>query len=163
VCDREAVILSKTMDQLREHGFVLPPPTDAEIAAGTAPQSPITVNTYIIDRTMVSRLYAVNARVQPRLVSLLFLWEEECRRWAKLDAEERDIRELLAQPGMEHDADLNLALEAVRLKFGLLPSQRAERTTTETHLPPPKHDPMRDAELPGYEQTQAQAQGVRYG
>jgi hypothetical protein len=167
VCDREKFILAKTLKQLQDHGFVAAPPdgkknhpapptTEAEDLTSS---SPITVNTYIIDRTMVSKLYAVNARVQPRLVSLLFFWEEECQRWAALDAEEREILGIMRQQEHEGDPDLLLALEAVQLKKRLLPSQRADRTTTAATRPPPVEMPGNkvdvDAELPGYDQAQS--------
>ncbi len=141
ICDPEPVILSMTIKQLRQHGYLLSPPSDP----AAADPSPMTVNTYIIDRSIVQKLYAVNVRVQPRLISLLFFWEEECQRWAKLDQEERDILDAMrGSEGVEND-DLEMVLRAVMMQRTLLPSQRAERTTTAISTVPAP-----DGDVPNY-------------
>ncbi|KAL5326958.1 hypothetical protein ACEPPN_004647 [Leptodophora sp. 'Broadleaf-Isolate-01'] len=86
----------------------------------------MTVNTVGITKNFAHQLASISVHAQRKLVGLLFFWEEECTRWMLLDGEEREIVGLLEMDG--ESTDLRVALEAVRLKRILMPSERAEGT-----------------------------------
>jgi hypothetical protein len=118
--------LSKKVHQaLRKHKIVLPAP-EAGSNKGQAATETMTVNTAGVTKEFASQMAMISVHAQRKLVGLLFFWEEECMRWKLLDQEEREILDALKQN--EGNADLDCALEAVRMKMKLLPSKRGEGT-----------------------------------
>lgn len=63
---------------------------------------------------------------QREFVMLLFFWEEEITRWQFLDADERDIRQKLQEPGLVDGSMIELeeALKTVQARKRILPSLR---------------------------------------
>lgn len=143
ICDHIKVA-EKTLKILQKYGYALPPPPPNSPAAPAAsssgsqnaaatvstPAPTTTVNTYIIDKNLPSRFAIISVHAHRKLISLLFFWEEECIRWNMLDKQEAEILEIMKTPGASEIEDLKVALEQVRLKKLLLPSQRAEGTST---------------------------------
>jgi hypothetical protein len=116
--------LSKKVHQaLIKHKIVLPAP-EAGSSKGQAATETMTVNTAGVTKGFASQMAMISVHAQRKLVGLLFFWEEECMRWKLLDQEEREILDALKQN--EGNADLDCALEAVRMKMKLLPSKRGE-------------------------------------
>jgi len=106
-----------------KNGIIHPVP-DSSSSSGQ--EETLTVNTGGVTKAFASQLAVISVHAQRKLVGLLFFWEEECTRWKLLDQEEREI--LSALEANKGNADLECALEAVRLKMKLLPSQRGEET-----------------------------------
>lgn len=115
-----------------------------------------TVFTERIGRDFVNQLAVISVHAQRKLVGALFFWEDECKRWALLGQEEEEILKTmeLEQEGGLPDYDgvgreevgeagssagrgnvkhqLDVALEAVKMKRGLVPSARGEATANVT-------------------------------
>lgn len=71
-----------------------------------------------------------------RVVSLLFVFEEQAARWRLLEQEEAELNELLRQPPSGMQSELEVRLQAVRYKKALLPSQQdTSGTQRESELP----------------------------
>jgi len=86
----------------------------------------MTVNTAGVTKNFANQLAVISVHAQRKLVGMLFFWEEELTRLKLLDMEEREI--LGAMEGDQENADLRVALDAVRMKKKLLPSKRSEGT-----------------------------------
>jgi len=123
---------TKVYKALVKAHIILPVPS-CSISSSSAANSagePMTVNTAAIGKGFASQLAVISVHAQRKLVGMLFFWEEECTRWNLLDAEEREIlRALDKNPG---NVDLEVALEAVKMRKNLLPSQGAEGTANVT-------------------------------
>jgi hypothetical protein len=116
--------LSKKVHKaLLKNKIILPIP-DSSSSSGQG--ETLTVNTGGVTKEFASQLAVISVHAQRKLVGLLFFWEEECMRWKLLDQEEREI--LSALEANKGNADLECALEAVRMKMRLLPSKRGEET-----------------------------------
>ncbi len=145
ICDNIKTA-QKTLKALIKNGYVQAgpdsplSPSSAGASAPPPPESPVTVNTHIIDRHFSSRLAIIPVHSQRRLISLLFFWEEECNRWRALDREEAEIRQAMKTSDSH---DLKVALDSVLLKQRLLPSMRSEGAGTTV-------PPGREEQLPSY-------------
>jgi len=121
--------LSKKVHKaLVKNRIILPIPNSSS-SAGQG--ETLTVNTGGVTKGFASQLAVISVHAQRKLVGLLFFWEEECMRWKLLDQEEREILAALEQN--KGNADLECALEAVRMKMRLLPSKRGEGTVNVGH------------------------------
>ncbi|KAG4430778.1 hypothetical protein IFR05_013747 [Cadophora sp. M221] len=118
------ILSRKVLGTLVKNGTVVPAPGGEDGREGGEVQ--MTVNTAAITKNFAHQLASISVHAQRKLVGLLFFWEEECTRWMLLDGEEGEIGGLLEVHG--ESTDLTVALEAVRLKMVLMPSQRAEGT-----------------------------------
>lgn len=118
--------LSKKVHKaLVKHKLILPP-SEASSSTGQAATETLTVNTAGVTKSFASQMAMISVHAQRKLVGLLFFWEEECMRWKLLDQEEREIVDALKSN--QGNADLECALEAVRMKMKMLPSKRGEGT-----------------------------------
>ncbi|KAE9379139.1 hypothetical protein N431DRAFT_434147 [Stipitochalara longipes BDJ] len=118
-------VSKKVNKALVKHGIILPVP-EVSSSSGQAGTETMTVNTAGISKRFASQMAIISVHAQRKLVGLLFFWEEECMRWKLLDQEEREIIDALKVN--ERNADLECALEAVRMKMKMLPSKRGEET-----------------------------------
>jgi hypothetical protein len=118
-------VSKKVHKALVKHGIILPL-LGVSSSSGQAAAETMTVNTAGITKGFASQMAVISVHAQRKLVGLLFFWEEECTRWKLLDQEEREIVDALKTN--EGNADLQCALEAVRMKIKLLPSKRGEET-----------------------------------
>lgn len=72
----------------------------------------------------------ISVAAQRKLVGVLFFWEEEVIRWRLLNEEELEIETTIEVVKREHGegaetlCDLNIALEKVRMKRRMKPSER---------------------------------------
>jgi hypothetical protein len=66
----------------------------------------------------------ISVAAQRKLIGLLCFWEEEVVRWRLLDEEEAEIMEAIELTGTE-TVDLGIALERVKMRRQMRPSQRA--------------------------------------
>ncbi len=108
---------SKTViKSLRKHG----------ILSSSTVKPPI--NTAAITKNFANQVAIISVYAQRKLVGMLFFWEDECTRWAKLDLEEEEIIKAMGGQVADNE-DLAMALKAIDMQKKLLPSQRAEATT----------------------------------
>ncbi|RFU26824.1 hypothetical protein B7463_g9521, partial [Scytalidium lignicola] len=128
---------------LVKHNILVPTPNDLSPSPPPT-QDPdrnvMPVNTSGITKNFANQLAVISVHAQRKLVGMLFFWEEECMRWNVLDGEEKEIMESIEMNGETND--LTVALEAVKMKRGLLPSMRGEWTINV--------GPGRGHELPRY-------------
>lgn len=175
VCESQRTA-EKTLKLLRQHAYVLEPPTDDDdtpststtnrsmTTAFTVPSlgvanlpAGLTVHTAFVDKNLPGRLAHLSTNAQRRLVRLLYFWEKECTRWQRLVEEEEDLEmSLTARPAVQKGDDHRLQLlERVRRQRRLLPSERAGETTEgargETSTAGPSSSSSRAARTPAYE------------
>ena len=120
---------------LVKHQYILAAP----VGSADVEHPAMTVDTNIIDRSFARNLPTLSMLAHRKLVCLLFFWEEEVNRWRMLLHDESIIRDALATATGPTVQDLTIALEAVEIKKMLLPSQRAEGTST---VIPPRPEPL---------------------
>jgi hypothetical protein len=110
---------------LVKHDYILPAPAPGDPVPSSA-ETPLTVNTLHIGRNFSHQMSIISQHAHRKLVSLLFFWEEEVNRWRVLDREEVEIQAAMGALEGYAVEDLKVALEAVRIRKRLLPSERAE-------------------------------------
>jgi hypothetical protein len=109
-----------------------PPDTKQDFKQPTLP-----FNAEAITRNFANQMAVISVHAQRKLIGVLFFWEEECKRWAALDAEEAALLHELDLPGYQEQSKnenvhLNLQLESVSRRRYQLPSMRAEVTVNVT-------------------------------
>jgi hypothetical protein len=141
IVDHEALAKQVYKILVKKGYLLLPPPTTQDQDRDPGAATPVmTVNTHKIDRHFSHHFSIISVHAHRKLVSLLFFWEEEVNRWRMLDSEENEIQQALESAIGGHGVqDLGVALESVRMKKMLLPSQRAEGAST---VFPPKNEPL---------------------
>ncbi|OQO03157.1 hypothetical protein B0A48_11412 [Cryoendolithus antarcticus] len=137
----KADVSERLHEALTKAGLLLPAPPPG--VAGPSLSDAITVDTSKFDRHFVKETPFLPAFALRRTVSLLFFWEEECMRMRALEREEEELKQLRSQAGTDMHDELDMRLEAVRMKQAMLPSQRQHETT---HLNRPDQE-----ELPAYD------------
>ncbi|KAK6434558.1 hypothetical protein LTR95_009257 [Oleoguttula sp. CCFEE 5521] len=137
----KADVSERLHEALTKAGMLLtaPPPGASVASSGDA----ITVDTSRFDRHFVKEVPFLPAFALRRTVSLLFFWEEECMRMRSLEREEEELKQLRSQNSADMHAELDMRLEAVRMKRAMLPSQRQHETSHLSHV---DHE-----ELPAYD------------
>jgi hypothetical protein len=89
------------------------------------PAHPNGIDTTKIDSKFANKLSFISIYAQRKVVGLLFFWEQEVVRWRLLDEEEAEIKEVIGE-GKDVPADLKVALERVKMRRGMRPSEREE-------------------------------------
>ncbi|QIW96045.1 hypothetical protein AMS68_001563 [Peltaster fructicola] len=115
-------------DALFRIAIINRPPADASEAY-------MPVDTTKITRDFANQLYFCNGFVLRRVISLLFVFEEQCVRLRMLDAEEREIKSILANPPPGLEGELQLRLQAVHTKRALLPSEQNQKESAQDDPP----------------------------
>ncbi|KAH8658630.1 hypothetical protein BGZ60DRAFT_531317 [Tricladium varicosporioides] len=144
----------KVWKGLVKNGIILPSPESGKGGGNPVKGEQVTVNTRNITSNFANQHATISVHAQRKVVGLLFFWEEECVRLSLLDSEEEEIlaavreREGVGRGQVEGEGgesggrDLEVALESVRIRRGLVPSKRAEDTANV--------GVGRGHELPGY-------------
>ncbi|KAK6434476.1 hypothetical protein LTR95_009344 [Oleoguttula sp. CCFEE 5521] len=137
----KADVSERLHEALTRAGMLLPVPAPGTDTSSSS--DAITVDTSKFDRHFVKEVPFLPAFALRRTVSLLFFWEEECMRMRSLDREEEELKQLRSHAGTDMHDELDMRLEAVRMKRAMLPSQRKDETS---HLGRTDHE-----ELPAYD------------
>jgi hypothetical protein len=108
---------------------------------GIVHQGPPYVSTNKIESNFANKLAKLPQHSQKRLVSLLFDWEEEVRRWAVLEDEEKEVKTIIEetkQVGGDAGHYEKRLLEIEGLKR-LKPSMRQARPAAHAEQAPPAY------------------------
>jgi hypothetical protein len=109
---------------------------------GIAHQGPPYVSTQNIGKNFANQMAIISSYAQKRLVSFLFDWEEEVRRWAVLEDEEKELHTVIEETkrvggDVGHYEKRLMEIEGLKK---LKPSLRVPKTTNQEQ-PPPAYQP----------------------
>jgi hypothetical protein len=135
-----SLVVAKIVDEEKTGGWVIKRLQKLGILsldASDLPASPYVV-TPKIGPNFANQVPWISSYAQKRLVWLLFDWEEECRRWDVLEAEERELKTIIAEHrhlGEDVGSYEKRLLELEGLK-ALRPGLRAKREQSVADAPP---------------------------
>lgn len=93
------------------------------------------VDTAKITRNFAHQLPFCSTFMLRRIVSLLFVFEEQATRWESLDQEEQELKQLLRDPPQGMEAELQIRMLAILQRKAMLPSQLERGRAIDTELP----------------------------